>query len=230
MPTIKDNFDKINKQIMDTAMSCDREPDTIQLIAVSKRKSVETIMEGIKAGAKHFGENYIQEAIEKIDIIGKETAIWHFIGHLQSNKAKFAVKYFDYIHTVDTLKLAKAIDKQAKKIDKIQKILVQVNISEEKTKSGTNTEDTIQLAEQITLFENLSLHGLMCMPPYFSEPEKARVYFKQLGHIKERITALRLDNVSMEHLSMGMSNDFKVAIEEGSTMVRVGTSIFGRRD
>jgi len=230
MPSIKNNFGEINKQIMDTAISCGRKPETIRLIAVSKRKSVETIMEGIKAGAKHLGENYIQEAIEKIDIIGKETACWHFIGHLQSNKAKFAVQYFDYIHTVDKLKLAKAIDKQAKKIDKIQKILVQVNISEEKTKSGTNTEDTIQLVEQITLFENLSLQGLMCMPPYFSEPEKARIYFKQLGRIKERITALKLDNVSMEHLSMGMSNDFKVAIEEGSTMVRVGTSIFGSRD
>lgn len=230
MPTIKDNFDKINKQIMDTAVSCGRKPDTIQLIAVSKRKSVETIRQGIQAGAKHFGENYIQEAIEKIDIIGKDGLCWHFIGHLQSNKAKFAVKYFDYIHTIDTLKLAKAIDKQAKKIDKIQKILVQVNIGEEESKSGTHTEDTVQLAEQITSFENLSLQGLMCMPPYFSEPEKARVYFKQLGHIKEKITALNLDNVSMEHLSMGMSNDFKVAISEGSTMVRVGTSIFGRRD
>ncbi len=230
MPSIKNNFGEINKQIMDTAISCGRKPETIRLIAVSKRKSVETIMEGIKAGAKHLGENYIQEAIEKIDIIGKETACWHFIGHLQSNKAKFAVQYFDYIHTVDKLKLAKAIDKQAKKIDKIQKILVQVNISEEETKSGTNTEDTVQLTEQITLFENLSLQGLMCMPPYFSDPEKARIYFKQLGQIKERITALKLDNVSMTHLSMGMSNDFKVAIEEGSTMVRVGTSIFGSRD
>ena len=230
MPTIKDNFYEINKQIIDTALSCGRNPDTIQLIAVSKRKSVEKIKQGIQAGAKHFGENYIQEAIEKIDIIGKDGLCWHFIGHLQSNKAKFAVKYFDYIHTIDTLKLAKAIDKQAKKIDKIQKILVQVNIGEEQTKSGTNTEDTVQLAEQISLFENLSLQGLMCMPPYFSEPEKARVYFEQLVRIKEKIIALKLDNVSMEHLSMGMSNDFKVAIEEGSTMVRVGTSIFGKRD
>jgi len=230
MPSIKNNFGEINKQIMDTAISCGRKPETIRLIAVSKRKSVETIMEGIKAGAKHLGENYIQEAIEKIDIIGKETACWHFIGHLQSNKAKFAVQYFDYIHTVDKLKLAKAIDKQAKKIDKIQKILVQVNISEEKTKSGSNTKDTLQLAEQISLFKNLSLQGLMCMPPYFLDPEKARIYFKQLDHIKERIIALKLDNVSMEHLSMGMSNDFKVAIEEGSTMVRVGTSLFGGRD
>ncbi|MCK4766981.1 MAG: YggS family pyridoxal phosphate-dependent enzyme, partial [Desulfobacula sp.] len=180
--------------------------------------------------AKHFGENYIQEAIEKIDVIGKNRICWHFIGHLQSNKAKFAVKYFEYIHTVDTLKLAKSIDKQAKKIDKIQKILVQVNIGKEETKSGTRIEETIELIKQISTFENLSLQGLMCMPPYFSDPEKARIYFKQLGLLKEKIMARKLGNVTMEHLSMGMSNDFKVAIEEGSTMVRVGTSIFGRRD
>ena len=230
MPTIKDNFDRVNKQIVDAVMSCGRKPDTIQLIAVSKRKSVKMIMEGIQAGAKHFGENYIQEAIEKIDVIGKNKICWHFIGHLQSNKAKFAVKYFEYIHTVDTLKLAKSIDKQAKKIDKIQKILVQVNIGKEETKSGTRIEETIELIKQISTFENLSLQGLMCMPPYFSDPEKARIYFKQLGLLKEKIMARKLGNVTMEHLSMGMSNDFKVAIEEGSTMVRVGTSIFGRRD
>ena len=230
MPTIKDNLDRINKQIFDTAVSCGRRPDTIQLIAVSKRKSVETIMKGIKAGAKHLGENYIQEAIKKIDIIGKAGICWHFIGHLQSNKAKFAVKYFEYIHTVDTLKLAKEIDKQAKKINKIQKILVQVNIGKEDTKSGTRIEDAVQLAEQINTFENVSLEGLMCMPPYFSEPDQARIYFKQLVLIKEKIIGRQFDNMSMEHLSMGMSNDFKVAIEEGSTMVRVGTSIFGRRD
>ena len=230
MPTIKDNFNRVNKQIVDAVMSCGRKPDTIQLIAVSKRKSVKMIMEGIQAGAKHFGENYIQEAIEKIDVIGKNRICWHFIGHLQSNKAKFAVKYFEYIHTVDTLKLAKSIDKQAKKIDKIQKILVQVNIGKEETKSGTRIEETIELIKQISTFENLSLQGLMCMPPYFSDPEKARIYFKQLGLLKEKIMARKLGNVTMEHLSMGMSNDFKVAIEEGSTMVRVGTSIFGRRD
>ena len=230
MSSIKENFDRINKQIIDTAVSCGRKPDTIQLIAVSKRKSAETIMEGIKAGAKHLGENYIQEAIEKIDIIGKKSASWHFIGHLQSNKAKFAVNYFEYIHTVDTLKLAKEINKQAKKINKIQKILLQVNISEEETKSGTGIKEAIELIRQISVFENLSLQGLMCMPPYLSDPEQARIYFKQLGQIKEKIMAHNFDNISMTHLSMGMSNDFKVAIEEGSTMVRVGTSIFGRRD
>lgn len=230
MSSIKDNLDRINKEIVNTAVSCGRGADSIQLIAVSKKKSVETVIECIKAGAVHLGENYIQEAIEKIDIIGKDTVTWHFIGHLQSNKAKFAVKYFEYIHTVDTLKLAKEINKQAGKINKTQKIFVQVNIGKEDTKSGTKIEDTIQLITQINTFKNLSIQGLMCMPPYFSEPDQARIYFKQLAGMKEKITGYQFDNVSMEHLSMGMSNDFKVAIEEGSTMIRIGTSIFGRRD
>ena len=230
MQTNKENLDNINKQVFDAAVFCGRNPETIQLIAVSKRKSVETIKEAIEAGAKHFGENYVQEAIEKIDILGKNSVCWHFIGHLQSKKAKIAVKYFEYIHTVDTLKLAKEIDKQAKKNNKIQKILVQVNIGEEETKSGTRIENTLELVKQIRTLENLSLQGLMCMPPYFSDPEHARIYFKQLAQIKEKIIAHQKDIGYMDHLSMGMSNDFIVAIEEGSTMVRVGTSIFGERN
>ena len=230
MSSIKDNLENINKQIVDTAVSCGRRPDTIQLIAVSKIKNVDTIMEAVHAGAGHLGENYIQEAVEKIDIIGKDSACWHFIGHLQSNKARPAVEYFEYIHTVDTFKLAREINRQAKKINKIQKILLQVNISEETTKSGTGRKEAVELAEQISGLENVSLQGLMCMPPYFSDPEQARIYFKQLAQIKQDITMRQFDTVSMEHLSMGMSNDFKVAIQEGATMVRVGTSIFGARD
>ena len=230
MTTIKENLDTINRQIIETADKCNRLPEKINLIAVSKRKSAKTIMEAIKAGARHFGENYIQEAVEKIDIIADDSIIWHFIGHLQSNKARFAVQYFEYIHTVDKLKLAKEINKQAKKIDKIQKILVQINIGEEMTKSGARIENTIELVEKIQGFDNISVQGLMCMPPYFTDPEKARNYFKQLLEIQKEIMNKNFDNISMTHLSMGMSNDFKVAIEEGSTMVRVGTSIFGSRD
>jgi len=229
-PLIKNNLDKINTQIAETAISCGRKANDIQLIAVSKRQSVEAIQDGLKSGAKHFGENYIQEAMKKIDEIGKEKACWHFIGHLQSNKAKFAVKYFDYIHTVDSIKLAKELNKQAKKIQKIQKIHLQVNIAKEDTKSGTSVEDTIELVDQINILGNISLQGLMCMPPYFSAPDEARIFFRQLVQIKEKITAQNFDNIFMKHLSMGMSNDFQVAIEEGSTMVRVGTSIFGSRD
>lgn len=230
MSKIKDNLSRINQEIMDTTAACGRNPDTVQLIAVSKRKNAATIMEAVKAGAGHFGENYIQEAVEKIDIIGKETACWHFIGHLQSNKVKTAVQYFDFIHTVDTLKLAKEINKQAKKIQKVQKILLQVNIGDEASKSGTNIQETVELADKISGLPHLSLEGLMCMPPYFSEPELARTYFKLLVTIKKDIMAQGFNNVSMTHMSMGMSNDFKVAIEEGSTWVRVGTSIFGARD
>ncbi len=229
MVSIKANLEKINRQIIATVKYCDRRPDNIRLIAVSKKKSVQTIKEAMDAGAKNFGENYIQEAIEKIEIIADDTITWHFIGHLQSNKAKFAVKHFEYIHTVEKYKLAKEINKQAKKINKTQKILLQVNIGEELTKSGARIDNAIELVKQIHGFENLSLQGLMCIPPYFTEPEKARSYFKQLVQIKEKIVEQNFDNVAMEHLSMGMSNDFKVAIEEGSTMVRVGTSIFGNR-
>ncbi|MBU1341378.1 MAG: YggS family pyridoxal phosphate-dependent enzyme [Proteobacteria bacterium] len=230
MVPIKDNLDRIHKQIVETCFSCGRNPDTVQLIAVSKKKSAEAITKAIHAGARHFGENYIQEAVDKIAIIGKDSACWHFIGHLQSNKAKFAVNNFEYIHTVDTVKLAKEIDKQAKKIQKIQKILFQVNIGQEETKSGSGIKEAVELVKQISGLQNISIQGLMCMPPYFSNPEHARIYFKQLVQLKKEILTHHLDNVSMEHLSMGMSNDFIVAIQEGSTMVRIGTSIFGGRD
>ncbi len=230
MSNIKNNLESIQAQINTSASDCGRTPTSIQLIAVSKRKSVEKIIDCIDGGGTHFGENYIQEAVQKIDMIGKDRATWHFIGHLQSNKAKVAVQYFDYIHTVDTVKLAKEINKQAQKTNKIQNILLQVNIGDEDSKSGTNIDQVVELATQVNGFQNLSIQGLMCMPPYFADPELARSYFKKLVTIQKKIDELNLSNVTMAHLSMGMSNDFKVAIQEGSTMVRVGTSIFGRRD
>jgi len=228
MTTIKENIVSIEKKMHDTALACGRDPETITLIGVSKRKTAQLVSKAIEAGSKNLGENYIQEAVEKIDSLGKESVCWHFIGHLQSNKAKFAVQYFDYIHTVDKLKLAREINKQAKKIKKTQKILLEINIAQEDTKSGANEQEAISLALEINKFENISLEGLMCMPPYFSDPENARIYFQKLARIREEIMSAGLENVT--HLSMGMSNDFQVAIEEGSTMVRVGTAIFGSRD
>ncbi len=230
MTTIKDNLETINRQIKDIAVKCGRSCEDIILIAVSKRKSIEAIQEAIQAGANHFGENYIQEAIEKIEHIGKDNICWHFIGHLQSNKARFAVNYFDYIHTVDTLKLAKEIDKQAEKINKIQKIFLQINIGKENSKSGADPENAVEIATQINKFENISLQGLMGMPPFFDDSKKVRPYFSDMVQIKEKIDACHLQNICLTHLSMGMSGDYKVAIQEGSTMVRVGTSIFGSRD
>ncbi|OGR27689.1 MAG: YggS family pyridoxal phosphate enzyme [Desulfobacterales bacterium RIFOXYA12_FULL_46_15] len=229
MSSVKEKIEKIKGIIADTALSCGKKPEDVLLIAVTKKKSMETVKEAVQCGAGNFGENYIQEATSKIDIIGKEKACWHFIGHLQTNKAGIAVKYFEYIHTVDSFKLAKEIDRQAKAIDKIQKILLQVNISKEKTKSGIDAEKIFELVRQIHTFENISIQGLMCMPPYFEEPERSRPFFRTLLKIRNDINTCQFLNVSLNHLSMGMSNDFKVAIEEGSTMVRIGTSLFGER-
>ncbi|MCA1794109.1 MAG: YggS family pyridoxal phosphate-dependent enzyme [Desulfobacteraceae bacterium] len=229
MTGIKQNLTAVKETISKTAIDCGRDPDEILLIGVSKKKSVQQISQAIDAGLNSLGENYIQEAMEKIDAIGHDAATWHFIGHLQSNKARFAVPYFDIIHTVDTLKLAKEIDKQAKKISKCQHILLQVNIAMEDTKFGATRDQTIDLAKKIMGFEHIALQGLMCMPPYFDDPEDARVYFTQLTKIKADILAAGVDPDAMAHLSMGMSNDFTVAIQEGATMVRVGTAIFGSR-
>lgn len=226
---IQSNIKKIHDEICATAQNSGRDASKVTLIAVSKRKPPEMIQQAIDAGHKDFGENYIQEAMEKIDILGRESGIWHFIGHLQSNKAKFAVKYFDLIHTVDKVKLAKEINRQAQKIGKIQKILLQVNIAQETTKSGAEENEIMDIAKQVCRFDNLHISGLMCVPPFFDDPEEARVYFKRLKQLSKKIETLNLPNTTMTHLSMGMSNDFTVAVEEGATLVRVGTAIFGAR-
>ena len=227
MSSIKKNLDQIRAEIAATAIAAGRKPEDVLLIAVSKKKPIADIMAAIEAGAGHFGENYIQEAVEKIETIGIDKACWHFIGHLQSNKAKLAVKYFDYIQTVDSLKLAREINKHAKSINKIQKILIQLNIAHEESKSGIDATNVLTLAEQFNELENLSVQGLMCMPPFFDDPELARPYFKELAQLSQKIKGF--ERASMSHLSMGMSNDFRVAVQEGATMVRVGTSIFGER-
>ncbi len=229
MTTIKDNLKEIQENITTAAARCGRNPADITLVGVSKKHSVEKLQQAIHAGLSDLGENYIQEAMDKIDAIGSPAACWHFIGHLQSNKARFAVRYFDLIHTVDKIKLAREIDKQAKKIDKRQKILIQVNIAEEETKSGADAHDAVELTQAVTQFENLELQGLMCMPPYFDDPEEARPYFRHLVRIREQILAAGVTSDAMRHLSMGMSHDFAVAIQEGATLVRVGTAIFGAR-
>ena len=227
---IKENIEAIEARIAKTAKDCGRTPEDVTLIGVSKRKPVALIEAAIASGHRDFGENYIQEAMEKIDAIGRDKACWHFIGHLQSNKAKFAVKYFDLIHTVDKVKLAKEISKQAAKIDKTQNILIQINIAEEETKSGAQATEVKDLVRQVSNLPNIKIKGLMCMPPFFDDPELARPYFCQVKQLQREIAALDFTGVGMEHLSMGMSNDFTVAVEEGATLVRVGTAIFGGRE
>ena len=219
----------MRERIRQACESCGRDADSVRLVAVSKTIAAETVREAIEAGVTILGENYVQEAREKFKALVQYPVSWHFIGHLQSNKAKYAVRLFDLIHTVDSLKLARELDRQAKKVDKIQPILIQVNISGEDTKSGISAEETPGLVSEISRLENLSIKGLMTMPPYFYQPEKVKPFFAALRELRDRIKQQSLSDVSLEELSMGMTGDFEVAIEEGATLVRIGTAIFGER-
>ncbi len=216
--------DRINK----TALTCGRDPESIHLVAVSKTISANRIREAIKAGVTTLGENYVQEARNKFNVLGTLPVSWHFIGHLQSNKAKYAVRLFDLIHSVDSLKLAYELNKQASKVNKIQDILIQINISKEPSKSGSDIQNAANLIKDIVLLENVSVKGLMAMPPFFNNPEKARPYFTALRDLRDQIQNA-LPEVVLNELSMGMTGDFEVAIEEGATLVRIGTAIFGER-
>ncbi|MBC2695160.1 MAG: YggS family pyridoxal phosphate-dependent enzyme [Desulfobacteraceae bacterium] len=227
---INKRLSNVKERIKKAAIDCGRDPDTVHLVAVSKTIPEDAVRETIKAGVDILGENYIQEARDKINALSSHRVSWHFIGHLQSNKAKYAVKLFEMIHTVDSLKLAHELNKQAKKINKIQKILIQVNISMESTKSGIYEENAQKLIKEISLFENLSIKGLMTMPPFFNNPEKVRPYFSALRNLRDKIRNEAIKNVKMQELSMGMTGDFEVAIKEGATLVRIGTAIFGKRN
>jgi pyridoxal phosphate enzyme (YggS family) len=220
----------VRNRIQTAARACGRDPETIRLVAVSKTVPVNRVRQAIDAGVTILGENYVQEARTKFNDLATYPVSWHFIGHLQSNKAKYAVRLFDLIHSVDSLKLARELDKQSHKIDKIQEVLIQVNISEEASKSGISVKDTYNLLKDISLLENLSVKGLMTMPPYFNAPEKVRPYFTALRGLRDRLEQQGLLNIHLSELSMGMTGDFEAAIQEGATLVRIGTAIFGKRE
>jgi len=226
---LKNRLESIKARIKETAEACNRPVASIRLVAVCKTMPVEVVREAIEAGVTDLGENYIQEATEKVNALATYPATWHFIGHLQSNKAKYAVRLFDLIHSVDSLKLAKELDKYAKRNDKTQAILIQVNVAREDSKSGVYVEDTMPLLREVSRLENISVKGLMTMPPYFNAPEKVRPFFAALREFRDQIKKEDISNISMDELSMGMTGDFEVAIEEGATMVRIGTAIFGDR-
>jgi hypothetical protein len=236
MSVIKDNLLKVRERIERAARKAGRDPNKVKLVAVSKTVEVARIKEAIEAGASILGENYIQEAQKKIDEIGRPACTerfgegrpvsWHFIGHLQSNKAKYAIRLFDMIHCVDSLPLADELNRRAEQADRVVKVMIEVNLSKEATKFGTDEEMVFSLARRIQALHHLSLEGLMTMPPYFDSPEKSRPYYIALRELKERMIK---EGIPMKDLSMGMSNDFEVAIEEGATLVRVGTAIFGPR-
>ncbi len=217
-------------RIKAAAISCNRDPESIRLVAVSKTVPADRVREAINAGVTTLGENYMQEAREKFNALSSYNVSWHFIGHLQTNKAKYAVRLFDLIHTVDSLKLALELNKQSRKINKIQQILIQINIGRESSKSGIYKQDALKLIKEISGLENLTIKGLMTVPPFFDNPEKVRPYFSALCILRDYIKEQAVKNVSMEELSMGMTGDFEAAIEEGATLVRIGTAIFGKRN
>ncbi|MFP4039142.1 MAG: YggS family pyridoxal phosphate-dependent enzyme [Desulfosudaceae bacterium] len=226
---MKQALSEITGRIRSAATSVGRDPGEIILVAVSKTRPAATVARGIAAGISHLGENYIQEAREKIKTLSGEPVTWHFIGHLQSNKAGYAVDLFEWIHSLDSLKLARALDREAAKRGLVQKVLIQVNLGEEESKSGVAGEKTAELAAAAGELEHLSVRGLMTLPPLYNDPERVRPYFAALRRLRDDIRARSLPGVDMSELSMGMTGDFEVAIAEGATMVRVGTAVFGGR-
>ncbi len=225
---VAENILAIQKKINQAASSSGRNPDEITLIAVTKTVGLEKIREAVDAGLRIFGENRIQEAQTKIsNTIGQGRLEWHLIGHLQKNKSKSAVELFDLIHTVDSIGLAEEINRHAEKIHKVQRVLAQVKLSEEETKHGVSEKELSSLLEAIGRLKNLKLEGLMTIPPFFEDPGEARPYFGRLRVLRDEAGKA---GYRLQQLSMGMSNDFEVAIEEGATMVRIGTAIFGERN
>jgi len=202
-------------------------------VAVTKTVPAERIREAIEYGISIIGESYVKEAMEKYNLISGLPLSWHFIGHLQTNKAKYAVKMFDLIHSADSVRLAQELDIQAKIINKVQDILIQVNIGKEKTKSGISEEDIPDLINELPRFKNIFIRGLMVIPPFFDDPERARPYFSALrdlrNKIRDSLDSSLVTNITLDELSMGMSGDYETAIEEGATLVRIGTAIFGER-
>jgi pyridoxal phosphate enzyme (YggS family) len=225
MSTIKENYLRVMERIEKAACRVGRDPKAIKLVAVSKTVETDRIKEAIEGGVTILGENYVQEAQKKIEEIGRPVA-WHFIGHLQSNKAKYAVRLFEMIHSLDSIPLAKELSRRAKQTNRMIKVLIEVNLSGEASKFGADEEKILNLAKGVLPLDHLSLAGLMTMPPYFDSPEMSRPYYIRLRDLKEK---MEKEGISMKELSMGMSNDFEIAIEEGATYVRVGTAIFGPR-
>jgi pyridoxal phosphate enzyme (YggS family) len=216
---IRENVEKILKEL----------PQGVQLEGAAKTRTPEEILEAIEAGLEIIGENYVQEAERAFQVIGRR-AKWHMIGHLQRNKAKKAARVFDMIETVDTMRLAREIDKSCQKIGKTMPILIEINSGEEGQKSGVMPEDAISLIKEISGLKNLRIMGLMTMGPFAGDPEDSRPYFIRTREIFEELKTMDLPNVEMRYLSMGMSNSYRVALEEGANLVRIGTNIFGERE
>lgn len=226
---LKKNFDEVKRRIQAACQGCGRNEDEITLVAVSKTKPVETLLEAYNLGARIFGENKVQELVDKASLLPTDIR-WHMIGHLQTNKVKYIVGKAKLIHSVDTLRLAEAIDKEALKKGIIADILAEVNVSGEENKFGLSVGEVPAFMERMQRFPHLRVKGLMTVAPYTKKPEENRQYFRRLRQLAVDIGRKKADNVKMDILSMGMTGDYQIAIEEGATMLRVGTALFGERD
>ncbi|MBA4397993.1 MAG: YggS family pyridoxal phosphate-dependent enzyme [Syntrophus sp. (in: bacteria)] len=225
---IKEQIDIIRGRIAEAARKSGRPASEVRLMAVTKAVDDRRILQAIDAGVDMIGENYVQEARRKIELMGKAVQ-WHLIGHLQTNKARHAVRLFDMIHSLDRIELARELDRRSQTAGVVTKVLIEVNISGEETKRGVSHRDALPLIREVSTLENLSVAGLMTMPPWFDDPQDARPFFIALRELRDRVAAENLPRVEMRELSMGMSQDYEVAVEEGATIVRLGRIIFGER-
>ncbi len=229
MEDFKKNLEVIEENICNACKKAGRSRDEVTLIAVSKTKPVEDLQAVYDLNIRDFGENKVQELKDKIEVMPNDMK-WHMIGHLQRNKVKYIIGKVELIHSVDSLRLAEEISKQAKKNNVNADILVEVNIGDEDSKFGISTDEVIELVKDIAKLDNISIKGLMCVAPYVVDSEENRPLFHKIKDLSVDIMSENIDNVSMSILSMGMSNDYQVAIEEGATMVRIGSNLFGKRD
>ena len=226
---LKDALIEVENNILDACERSGRNPEEVTLIAVSKTKPVEMLQEVYNEGIRDFGENYVQELADKIEIMPKDIR-WHMIGHLQRNKVKYLVGKVACIHSVDSLRLAEVINERSIKLGVVTKIMAEVNIAGEESKFGFTRDEVFDFAEKVSTMEGVKLVGLMTSAPYVNDPEENRQYFREMKSLSVDINEKNINNINITELSMGMTNDYQVAVEEGATMVRVGTGIFGERD
>lgn len=222
---------RVRAQIEAAALKCGRLPQEVTLIAISKTHPASLVRRAIELGVTDVGENRVQEAEQKINEVGRDKACWHLVGHLQANKARRAVHLFDVIHSLDSLELARRLDRLCSEEDREKvRVLIQVDLSHEETKSGIDEVELTELVEGLKGLQRVQLIGLMTLPPFFDAPEQARPYFRRLRELRDELALRGAFGDQEGELSMGMTHDFEVAIEEGATMVRIGTAIFGHRE
>jgi hypothetical protein len=225
---IKENVAQVQERIVTACRRSRRVPDDVKLVAISKTFPRECIRAAYEAGLRDFGENRVQEAMAKQPALSDLSITWHLVGHLQTNKAKAARELFHWVHSVDSFRLAQKLDQAAAGAGRLP-VLLEVNLGEEASKAGVGESKVIQLAEQVSRLGTLVVRGLTVIPPFLDDPELVRPYFRRLRELAQEIDSRNIPNLSMQELSMGMSHDFEVAIEEGATIIRVGTAIFGAR-